>query len=130
MIQAFIADDSRAVRAAIQMLLEKEPDIRVVAEAGDYDQAMKLLGAKKPDVLICDLRMPSGPKSQPTHVAALAQACECVVIAVTFAKPDAELSQAAEQLGAVRVLDKTTLFDTLVPAIRQAVGERLDTQRS
>jgi DNA-binding NarL/FixJ family response regulator len=45
----------------------------------------------------------------------------CVVIAVTFTQPDEDLRQAVEQLGAFRVLDKTTLFDSLVPAIREAV---------
>jgi two-component system nitrate/nitrite response regulator NarL len=124
MIQAFIADDSAGMRAAIQILLEKQPDIRVVGEAENYERVVRFLPAKKPDILIYDLQMPSGPKSQPARVAELARACNCAVIAVTFATPDARLRLAAERLGASRILDFTTQFDTLVPAIREAVRTR------
>jgi CheY-like chemotaxis protein len=121
MIKVFVADDSSAMRAAIQILLEKQPDIRVVGEAADYDRTFRLLAGKEPDVLICDLLMPSGPKSQPIHVAELARACKCAVIAVTFAVPDAGVRRAAERLGAFRILDLTTQFATLVVAVREAV---------
>lgn len=121
MIRAFIADDSTAMRAAMQILLEKQPDICVVGEAADYDGAARLLPAKKPDVLICDIRMPAGPKSHPTRVADLARACKCAVIAVTFAAPDAGIRLAADRIGASRILDLPTQFDTLVAAVRDAV---------
>jgi DNA-binding NarL/FixJ family response regulator len=121
MIRAFIADDSSAIRAAVRRLRESEPDISVVGEAEDFKQAVRTLKTANPHVLICDLRMPSGNGSQPKDLAQLAQACDCVVVAVTFTQPDEDLRQAVEQLGAFRVLDKTTLFDSLVPAIREAV---------
>ena len=126
MIRVLVADDSTAMRAAIQIRLEKEPDIRVIGEASDYDQAVKLLPVKKPDVFVCDLRMPRGPRSQPSHLAELARVCRCAVIAVTFTDSDDEIKLAAERLGVDRILDITTLFDTLVPAIREAVAEERD----
>jgi DNA-binding NarL/FixJ family response regulator len=128
MIKVFLADDSIAMRAAIQILLEKQPDIRVVGEAADYDRAVRLLPAKQLDVLICDIRVPCSPKSQPTRVADLARAWKCAVIAVTFAAPDAGIRLAAERLGAFRILDLTTQFDTL--GVRgQRSGSGKPTQR-
>ena len=130
MIRAFIADDSSAIRAALRRLLESQADIQVVGEAGDFKQAVQNLQSAKADVLICDIRMPYGKDSQPSHLAELARACECAVIAITFHQADEDLMEAAEQLGAFRVLDKTTLFDTLVPSIRDAVSKPSDARPS
>jgi DNA-binding NarL/FixJ family response regulator len=130
MIRVFLADDSNAIRAAVRRLLESQSDIEVVGEAEDFKQAIKSLESAKADVLICDIRMPHGKDSQPSHLAELARACECAVIAITFHQADEDLMEAAEQLGAFRVLDKTTLFDTLVPSIREAVLKPSDSRHS
>jgi DNA-binding NarL/FixJ family response regulator len=124
MTNVFIADDSSAMRAAIQIRLEKEPDIRVVGEAANYDQAVKFLTYKKPDVLVTEIRMPSSAKAQPEHIAELARACNCSVIVISFSEPDVEIEATAKRLGAFRILDKTTLYDTLVPTIREAVAAK------
>ncbi len=58
MIRVVIADDQGMVRAGLRSLLESEPDIEVVGEAGDGEQACAQVLALDPDVTLMDIRMP------------------------------------------------------------------------
>ncbi len=58
-IKTFIVDDHELVRLALRTLLDAEPDIEVIGEAGDGERAVELICADPPDVLVLDLRMPS-----------------------------------------------------------------------
>ena len=57
-IRILIADDHAVVREGTRQILEQEPDIEVVAEAGDGEEAVRLGGSSKPDVAIIDIAMP------------------------------------------------------------------------
>ncbi|HKC28453.1 MAG TPA: response regulator transcription factor [Jatrophihabitans sp.] len=57
-ITVVIADDQPLMRTALSMSLSAEPDIEVVAEAGDGEQAVQLATHWQPDVVIMDIRMP------------------------------------------------------------------------
>lgn len=57
-IKVLIADDHAVVREGTRQILEQEPDLEVVAEAGDGEEATKLAGIHKPDVAIIDVAMP------------------------------------------------------------------------
>ena len=59
-ITIVLADDHIVVRSALRLLLEAEPDIRVVAEAGDADSAVRYVTGHRPTVVILDLNMPGG----------------------------------------------------------------------
>ena len=58
-IRVVIADDQSMVRAGFRSLLQAEPDIDVVAEAADGEQAISAVGRFKPDVALMDIRMPN-----------------------------------------------------------------------
>lgn len=58
-IQILIADDHAVVREGTRQILEQEPDLKVVAEAGDGEEAVRLAGNFKPDVAIIDVAMPN-----------------------------------------------------------------------
>lgn len=57
-IRVLIADDHPVVRDGTRNLLEREPDMEVVGEAGDGEEAVRLASQLKPDVAIIDINMP------------------------------------------------------------------------
>ena len=57
-IRILLADDHAVVREGTRQILEQEPDLKVVAEAGDGEEAVQLAGTCKPDVAIIDIAMP------------------------------------------------------------------------
>ena len=58
MIRVLIADDQALVRAGFKMILEAEPEIEVVGEAVDGQEAVEQIRLLKPDVALMDIRMP------------------------------------------------------------------------
>ena len=58
MIGVLIADDHGIVRSGLRMLLERQSDIRVVGEASDGVDALRLTQAERPDVAVLDVSMP------------------------------------------------------------------------
>jgi DNA-binding NarL/FixJ family response regulator len=54
-----LADDQTLVRAGFRSILDGEDDIKVVAEAGDGVEAVRLAVAERPDVVLMDIRMPT-----------------------------------------------------------------------
>ncbi|HEY8589683.1 MAG TPA: response regulator transcription factor [Naasia sp.] len=57
-INLLLVDDQALVRMGFRMLLEAEPDFRVVGEAGDGAEALRLAAELAPDVVLMDVRMP------------------------------------------------------------------------
>jgi DNA-binding NarL/FixJ family response regulator len=59
-ISVFLLDDHEIVRRGVRDLLEAEPDIRVVGEAGTASSALARIPALRPDVAVLDVRLPDG----------------------------------------------------------------------
>lgn len=57
-ISVVLADDYELIREGVRLILEREDDIRVVAQAGDADEACRLCAALEPDALLLDINMP------------------------------------------------------------------------
>jgi two-component system response regulator NreC len=58
-IRILLADDHTVIRSGLRLLLERQPDFRVVAEAEEGRQAVELSASQQPDVVVMDIAMPT-----------------------------------------------------------------------
>jgi DNA-binding NarL/FixJ family response regulator len=117
-ITVVIADDQALVRAGFRMILEAEPDIRVVAEAKDGAEAVEAVRRCHPDVVLMDIRMPRMDGLEATGLIAGARAGTSprVLILTTF-DLDAYVFDAL-RAGASGFLLKDVPQEQLVAGIR------------
>ena len=118
MTTVLLVDDQELVRAGFSMILEVEPDIDVVGEARDGDEAVRQVAALEPDVVLMDVQMPGTDGIEATEVVAREHPGSRVLILTTF-DDDAYLF-AALKAGASGFLLKNCPPDDLVQAIRLA----------
>ncbi len=57
-IRLLLVDDHAVVRSGLRMLLQSQPDMRIVAEAETGNQAVQLMHRHEPDVVLMDIQMP------------------------------------------------------------------------
>jgi NarL family two-component system response regulator LiaR len=122
-IRVVIADDHRVVRDGLSYLLGQEPDVEVVGEAGDGQQAVDVVAATRPDVLLLDLYMPGldGHAVLAALSALDGRAHRPAVVVLTSATDDDHLVRAV-QAGATGFLLKTAPADQVIAAIRDAAA--------
>jgi DNA-binding NarL/FixJ family response regulator len=126
MIRVLLADDQALVRAGFRALLDAEPDIAVVAEAGDGLAAVQLAEQTRPDVVLMDIRMPGVDGLEATRriAATPALAGTRVVILTTFELDEYVFE--ALRVGASGFLVKDTEPVDLLRGVRAvAAGDAL-----
>ncbi|GAA3742780.1 response regulator transcription factor [Leifsonia bigeumensis] len=125
-IRIAIADDQQLIRAGFRSLLEAEPDLEVVGEAGTGAEAVALVAGTRPDVVLMDIRMPDGDGLWATEqiVGDPALAGTHIVIVTTFELD--EYVGHAIRAGASGFLVKDTEPVELIRAVRVvAAGDAL-----
>ena len=116
MIRIMLVDDQQLVRVGLRMICEAEPDFTVVAEAGDGVEAMELLPAANPDVVLLDVRMPRRDGVATCGLISTSQSAAKVIMLTTFDID--EYVFAALREGASGFLLKDTPAEELIHAIR------------
>jgi DNA-binding NarL/FixJ family response regulator len=123
-ISVLIVDDHPPLRAGVRAMLEKTPDIYVVGEAGNGDDAENLLVKLRPNIILLDLKMP-GFSPAAFEKWARENYPETVTLVLTAHDRDAYLANMIDA-GAAGYLDKEARSGRLIAAIRRAAsGENL-----
>jgi DNA-binding NarL/FixJ family response regulator len=119
-IKVLIADDQALVRSGFRMILESRDDLEVVGEASDGEQAIRLAGQTRPDVVLMDVRMPGLDGVSATARLTAAADAPKVIILTTYDLE--EPLYAALRAGASGFLLKDVRPADLVEAIRVVAG--------
>jgi DNA-binding NarL/FixJ family response regulator len=122
-ITVLLTDDKEVVRHSIRLLLNSDPEIRMVGEAANFRETIQSASDLKPQIVVMDLHMADDSFVNPQEIQSLLNTLGSRLIAISFW--DDEGTQAlAESLGAVTLLDKLTLATELIPAIKAATSKQ------
>jgi DNA-binding NarL/FixJ family response regulator len=123
-VRILIADDQALLRGSLRVLMETEPDLIVVGEAGTGAEAVDLACAKGPDVVLMDVRMPGMDGIEATRKITAHERAPRILVLTTFDLD--EYVYSALRAGASGFLLKDTPPAQLLDAIRVvASGEAL-----
>jgi len=121
-VRIVIADDHPIFRDGLRRLLESEPDLKVLGEASDGAEAVKLARQLKPDILLLDLAMPKHPGLEALRDLSAAGSSNPVrVILLTAAAEKGQIVEAL-QLGARGVVLKDSATQLLLKAIHTVMS--------
>ena len=119
-IRVLLVDDDPLVRRAVSWMIEDAPDVEVVAEATDGDEAIEAAILHHPDVVLMDLRLPTVDGVTATaRIRALPRPPEVVVL-TTWDVDDAVVR--ALDAGASGFLLKSAASQEILPAVRAVVS--------
>jgi DNA-binding NarL/FixJ family response regulator len=117
-IKVLLVDGSDVMRSAIRQLLKKELGIEVIGTANSFAEALVLIAALKPDVLLMDPHMPDEREYKPALVKSQILLHTKCVVAISLWN-DVDTRALAETFGAHVLLDKMNLYSELIPAIKR-----------
>ena len=125
MIAVLLADDDVLVRQGLRVLVQSAPDLAVIAEAADGEEAVRLAASTRPDVVVMDVRMPGLDGIGATRqIASFDEPRPRVLMLTTFDLD--EIVHDALQAGADGFLLKRSTPDELIDGIRAvAAGDAL-----
>ncbi|HYF73428.1 MAG TPA: response regulator transcription factor [Nocardioides sp.] len=115
-IRVFLVDDQQMVRGGFRMLVDSQPDLTVVGEAGDGAEAVERLAVTRADVVLMDVRMPRLDGVEATRVITGRGEVPRVIVLTTFDLD--EYAFAAIKAGAAAFLLKDAAPEDLLAAIR------------
>ena len=121
-IRLMIVDDHRVVRSGLSAFLLAYDDLKLVGEAGNGEEAVRLCAQVKPDVVLMDLVMPGMDGIAATK--AIRERCPKTQVIALTSFGDQERVQAALKAGAIGYLLKDVSDVELVAAIRNAAAGR------
>jgi DNA-binding NarL/FixJ family response regulator len=111
-----LVDDQPLLRMGFRLILEGEDDLRIVGEASDGAEAVRLVREHNPDVVLMDVRMPVLDGIEATRAITDSEACSRIIILTTFDVD--EYAFAGLQAGASAFLLKDAAPQDLINAVR------------
>ena len=116
-ITVLAVDDHRVMLDGLSLLIDRQPDMEVVASATSGEQAVALYHEHRPDIVLMDLRLPTM-----SGLEAIEEICridpEARIVVLTMYSGDEDINQALEA-GAVTYLLKDMLSEDLVRVVRE-----------
>ena len=121
-ISVILADDHPVVRDGLAAIVNQQPDMEVVAEAGDGAEALELYELHKPDVMVLDLRMPKLDGAAVVQKVLEKYPKACLLIMTTY-DGDEDIFRSLSQ-GAKGYLLKDAPRQEILSAIRAVADDR------
>jgi two-component system response regulator NreC len=121
-ISIVLADDHAVVRRGLRLVLDAEEGFEVLAEAGTTDDAVRLVKAHRPDVVVLDLNMPGTMTSSLDALPTLAADAPGTRVVVLTMQEDPQYARQALAAGANAYVLKEGADTELVEAIRRAAA--------
>ncbi len=122
LIRILLIDDHNLFRSGVRQLLQKEPDLQIVAEAADGLEGLKRAKALCPDIILLDLNMPGLSGLETLYL--LTQDVPSSRVLILTVSEEAEELSLALRAGAYGYLTKNIEAETLVAAIQQVFRGR------
>ena len=122
--RVLLADDHALLRTGVANIINQEPDLRVVAEAGNGVEAIEAYERHRPDITLLDLRMPMMEGVEAVRQIRQRDANARVIVLTTYDTDD-EISQALKA-GAKAYVLKDISADGLVSCIRDVLAGKTD----
>jgi two-component system invasion response regulator UvrY len=122
-INVLLVDDHAVVRMGFKMLLESDPDIKVVAEADSGENGVKMYMEHKPDVVVMDITMPGiGGLEATDRIMAKDSSARILVLS---AHEDSVHPKRVLNAGAMGYLTKRSAAEELIKAIRMVANRKM-----
>jgi DNA-binding NarL/FixJ family response regulator len=117
-IRVLIVDDQSLFREGLRTLLSAQPDLKVIGEAANGEEALRQAASLRPDVVLMDLRMPGMDGVEATRALRASNPSAAVVVLTTYTDDDSIL--AALEAGAAGYLTKNASAADIRRAIEAA----------
>jgi DNA-binding NarL/FixJ family response regulator len=117
-VRVVLADDEAMVRAGLRLLIDGEPDLEVVGEAADGEEAVRVVAQTSPDVVLLDVRMPRLNGLDAARAVLALEPAPRVLVLTTFDEDD--VVDEALRRGVSGFLLKSSPPEDMVDAIRRA----------
>ena len=122
-INVLLVDDHAVVRMGFKMLLESDPDIKVIAEADSGENGVKMYMEHKPDVVVMDITMPGiGGLEATDRIIAKDSSARILVLS---AHEDSVHPKRVLNAGAMGYLTKRSAAEELIKAIRMVANRKM-----
>src|ERR1700736_4471336 len=119
-IRILLADDHQLMRSGLRLLIEQQPDLTVVGEAGDGREVVSLAKSLKPDVVVMDIGMPNLNGIEATHQ--IIQSHPEIAVVILSMHADESYVLRALKAGAKGYLLKDSAEADLIRAVRAVAG--------